>query len=158
MLRSREIEIEEARSTLERTVVERDEATQTAVTSREAAMRSEREHALAVKEITFLKSLIASYKSEEQFRAEESGQTDIKPETKLDNGKDVAQLEALLEEYKSTNDGLRQEISRLARVGAGAAGKAQEEWDQLSQRNTELEESEFPVYHSKKFWRLISLL
>ena len=41
---------------------------------------------------------------------------------KLDNEKDVTQLEAPLEEYKSTNDGLRQEISRLARVGAGAAG------------------------------------
>ncbi|KAI5116610.1 hypothetical protein M0805_004829 [Coniferiporia weirii] len=140
-LRACEVELADVRQDAERSARELDVLGKEAETLRDAAARKEKDRALAEREVIFLKSLVASYKSEEAVYAppEDAEGNGTKAREKLEQR--VVQLESLLEEYKAGTASLENEVNRLQRVGVSASGRPQEQWDQLAQKASLLEEA-----------------
>ncbi|KAH8113193.1 mitotic checkpoint protein-domain-containing protein [Phellopilus nigrolimitatus] len=142
-LRTREVELADARADGADMRGEFEQLQEEATVLRETVARREKDRTLLAREVTFLKSLVTSYKNEEAVyrpgALEDAGADAGGARAKLEQR--VVQLETLLSEYKATIETLEGEVDRVQRATGGAAGRPQEQWDRLAQRASLLEEA-----------------
>ncbi|EJD00651.1 uncharacterized protein FOMMEDRAFT_148326 [Fomitiporia mediterranea MF3/22] len=141
-LRAYEVELTNTRSELESTSSNASRLQKEIEHLQDTLTRKEKECVLLERDAMFLRSLVSSYQNEEaaNITVSDDGEVVAAAVTeKLEQR--IAQLESLLEEYKSTIEGLEGEVERLRRSGGGVASKSKEEWDLLVRKAATLEEA-----------------
>ncbi|KAL5524889.1 MAD1_2 [Sanghuangporus sanghuang] len=104
-----------------------------------ALARKERERVLLETDVTFLRSLVSSYKNEEVADSSIDGGEQSNGTEKLEQR--ISQLESLLMEYKFTIQSLEQELDQLRHSGGNVTSISQEQKDQLLSNAAVLEEA-----------------
>lgn len=139
-LHLREIELSEAREAVSETTKKLDRQVTEMAQLREAFVRKEKDCELLDRDVTFLKSLVTSYKDEETTFSVSHDEDGMNTASREKLEQRISQLETLLSEYKETIEVLEKEVTQLQRARGAASGRPQEQWDELEQKIKSLEE------------------